>query len=370
MITVTMARSVSDLSFKIKLGTANNENQQPRPMSDVGVNTYTITAMNGDTEVASIPITQTITPTISMGNVTRTTPNLSELTAVQSGVDYIYTLKVNEADGVYNDGSTSSYVNAAVNYGTTITIPVPEGFTLNSDVTNSINGFSDETTISQPDGSGTNVIITVPKGSGKETYEGGSGYKLVGSYDVAASESEQTLTASGPVTITQVIDGTGTTITDESENVFSETLAASTEIPDASNISISMHGNSSSTSTELALDGDTTNDPKYLTTYSLTDNSAISLTDDLNLTINVPDGIEMTSLTVPAEGATTSQYLPGTTSYAYQLTLADGSIENGEVDAGGTITANYGSEVRQIVLTPNYLAAGAIQAAMRLFSQG
>lgn len=370
MITVTMARSVSDLSFKIKLGTANNENQQPRPMSDVGVNTYTITAMNGDTEVASIPITQTITPTISMGNVTRTTPNLSELTAVQSGVDYIYTLKVNEADGVYNDGSTSSYVNAAVNYGTTITIPVPEGFTLNSDVTNSINGFSDETTISQPDGSGTNVIITVPKGSGKETYEGGSGYKLVGSYDVAASESEQTLTASGPVTITQVIDGTGTTITDESENVFSETLAASTEIPDASNISISMHGNSSSTSTELALDGDTTNDPKYLTTYSLTDNSAISLTDDLNLTINVPDGIEMTSLTVPAEGATTSQYLPGTTSYAYQLTLADGSIENGEVDAGGTITANYGSEVRQIVLTPNYLAAGAYTSSNAFILSG
>ncbi len=69
-----------------------------------------------------------------------------------------------ETDGI--DGSADyaiGQVNSAVNYGTTIRVPVPRYFTLDESATAARNGFSDETTITQPGGASSDIVITVPK---------------------------------------------------------------------------------------------------------------------------------------------------------------------------------------------------------------
>lgn len=67
-------------------------------------------------------------------------------------------------DGI---GGSADYatgqVNSAVNYGTTIRVPVPRYFTLDESATAARNGFSDETTITQPGGASSDIVITVPK---------------------------------------------------------------------------------------------------------------------------------------------------------------------------------------------------------------
>lgn len=102
---------------------------------------------------------------------------------------------------------TASHVNSAVNYGTVITIPMPKGFVLNTEATNKLNAFDDQTTINQD---GNKIIITVPKGSGKQHWnDGGQGYRIVGRYNIAMPENSTTLTADSPITIDQKLDDSG-----------------------------------------------------------------------------------------------------------------------------------------------------------------
>ncbi|RRK10338.1 hypothetical protein D1831_08100 [Lactiplantibacillus garii] len=110
----------------------------------------------------------------------------------------------------------------------------------------------------------------------------------------------------------------------------------------------------------MILDNDPSNDPDYLASYGFTTNLTDVLESGINLKITVPDGIHFTGLTTPDDLVNSSQYLPNTTAYAYQLTYRDGTTENGIAAAGTKIVAtNRTKQVASIVLTPNYLAAGA-----------
>ena len=65
-------------------------------------------------------------------------------------VDYTYKLDLKETKGIYdNEKYPTARVNGSVNYGTTITIPVPASFKLNADATAAKNAFTDGTTITQ-----------------------------------------------------------------------------------------------------------------------------------------------------------------------------------------------------------------------------
>ena len=89
----------------------------------------------------------------------------------------IYQLAINETNGVapgqdYQNSLPypSSKINSAVNYGTVITIPMPKGYVLDESATMQLNNFGDKTAITQD---GNNIIITVPKGSGTQTWNSG-----------------------------------------------------------------------------------------------------------------------------------------------------------------------------------------------------
>ncbi|ANZ66764.1 mucin-binding protein [Secundilactobacillus paracollinoides] len=359
IVTDTIVKNTADMSQQITLWVSNNYAAKPEPIADVGTGVYNITLAVNGTTTTTIPITQTVTPTINLDPITRTSPDTTNVPAVQPNTDYVYDFDVNESEGLINNGYQTKQVNSNVNYGTTITIPVPEGFTLDSTLTDSLNNFNDATTITQS-AAGADIIITVPKGSGKQGWEGQNGYQIAGSYGVTQTADDQTLTAAGPIQFSQVISADGATL-DGTGSTMSETIAGISDIASVSGISVSIGGNSygAGAQNQLTLSTDPADATSYLATYGLSSMIASALTDDAVVTISVPDGIKMSSLTVPDSGANSSQYLTGTTQYSYTVTLADGTTQEGVVDAGGEITAAAGTTIRSIALTPNYLSSGA-----------
>ncbi len=358
-ITNTLSTTGPAYSQKITLNQINNYQKQATPMSDIGTTTKTINyAINGTVQTP-VTFTQTITPSAALSTPSRTYPKTT-ISAVLPNTDYVYNISVNEADGVLDDGYKSAVVNSAANYGgTTITIPVPSGFVLNSSLTTSLNGYTDGTTFTQPTGKGGNIIITVPAGSGQQNYQNASSpYRIAGSYDVTQTSTEQTLTASGPATMTQIINAAGDTLMSTASGVWTENILAAGSLGDDDIITVGGGGNSSTASMQLLLDNNTSNDPDFLNTFGFSTDSADNLTN-AKITLAVPDGLDVTGIKVPASGATPTSYLPGTTSYAYTMTLADGTIETGTVAAGATLTPTNDSAIRNVVFTPNFLAAGA-----------
>ena len=339
----------------------NNNYLGQGTLNDVG-KTVTKTITWSENTVAQTPVTftQTITPTVNLSPVVQTFPNVQKVPAVLPDKNYMFSIKVNEPNGVLDNGYPSTRINKVDNYGgTTITIPVPTGFKLDVDETNASNAFSDGQTITQPNGPGTDLVITAPAGTGYQNYQNGQndgkGYTFIGSFDITQPATDTVLTATSPVTFNQVMNSDNDTLKATGDPWSVKILGVNTG---GSAVGNSTTPDAKASNTSLLLDDDPTDDPAYLSAYGLTYDSP-SDTTGAQIKITIPDGLDATSVQVPDSGITPSLYMPGTTSYAYTLTLADGSTETGTVNAGGKITPSSASSIRTIVLTPNTLAPGA-----------
>ncbi|GAX07972.1 mucus-binding protein, LPXTG-motif cell wall anchor [Secundilactobacillus silagincola] len=351
----------STTTQEIKLNLGSNYTQQDGGMPDVG-KTITKTITWSINKVAQTPITftQTIQPTSNLSTVSLLYPDSKTVTQLLPQTNYVFEVSVNEANGVQDDQYPSARVNSADNYGgSKVTIPVPTGFVLDTDATSKINAFKDATTITQPGGKGTNVIIDVPAKSGNQGADSAQPYKLVGAFDVAQKETDQTLTAPGDVTFSQVMNSDGATLTD-SADPWSVTIlagnAGGTLIGTSAAVT-SGSGNSSSAPTKLVLDNETTDDPTYLNSFGFAFNSA-GEANNAKITIKVPDGFNVTSIQTPAQDVNPYSYMPDTSSYTYTLTLANGGTETGTVTAGDSVEATD-SAIRTAVFVPNKLASGS-----------
>ncbi|QGF40420.1 YSIRK-type signal peptide-containing protein [Limosilactobacillus gastricus] len=193
---------------KVVLSETNNYAAQAKPISNIGTNelVMTLSGVNSDGEsVGSTSKTYTsiITPGMNP-QFTRDNPSTSTASSIAVNTNYRYLLKINEANGVQDSNSyASNQINSADNYGTIITIPVPSSFQLDESATATANAFTDQTTISQPNGIGTDIIITVPKGSGKQGYEGAAGYYLIGSYQTTTPSTDTVVSANAPLRLSK-----------------------------------------------------------------------------------------------------------------------------------------------------------------------
>ncbi|MBD3949649.1 MucBP domain-containing protein, partial [Aerococcaceae bacterium zg-1292] len=338
----------------IVLSETNNYKQQMEPMTDLGdiVRTVTLSGHTNDGHnLGSVSKTYTTQIQPSMNpDTSRTTPSTNTARYVAVKTDYTYVVNVNEPNGVKDDGYPSSKINASVNYGTTITVPVPESFTLNEAATMAKNAFGDKTTISQPGGIGSDIIITVPKGSGDQNWEGKPGYQIVGRYDRETPEQDTTVTADRPITIVQKLDDAGTKTLEATTGPWTENLRGKDSIQPTGNLGVGAEN--ALISSTLLLDENTANDPAYVNSFSFSNNSIYSLSDAI-LTIGVANGLDATGIKVPS---TTSE-LPSTTSYSYTLTYADGTQSSGTVNAGGTIMRTGNSAIRTAEFRPNLIGA-------------
>ncbi|GAX07973.1 cell surface protein [Secundilactobacillus silagincola] len=334
----------------------NNAKATFGPMEDVGKTvTKEITWSENDVAQTPVTFTQTITPTVNLSSVVQTYPSAKNVAEILPNQNYVFSLKVNETNGVLDNGGASDLVNRGDNIGgTTVTIPVPTGFKLDADDTKAMNAFSDAQTITQPNGPGTDLVVTAPAGSGGENYlNDGLGYKFIGSFVMTQPAADTVFTASSPVSFNQVLSDGGTlaaTGTPWSVKILGVNSGGSGI---GNGVAITKADGSLS---NLLLDDDPTDDPSYLSSYTFSVDSAGDTTG-AKIQINIANGLDATSIQTPSAGITPKLYLPGTTSYDYTLTLADGSTQTGTVNAGGKITST--SAIRTAVFTPNYLTPGA-----------
>ncbi|MTV81222.1 mucin-binding protein [Secundilactobacillus folii] len=328
-------------------------------MNDVGKTvTKTVGFSINGVKQPGVTFTQTIQPTTNLSSVSMVYPDATKVTKILPDQDYVFSLNVNETDGVQDDSYPVSRVHSGDNYGgTTITIPVPTGFVLNAASTKQINAFGDATTITQPGGKGTNVVINVPAKSGAqyESSNAQAGYKLIGDFDVAQTNEDQTLTANGNTTFSQVINSDGDTLTD-SASPWSVIIQATGQ-PSQVSATPTIKGNSGADASKLVLDNNTDDDPAYIDSFGFALNDA-SPVDHFQIQVTIPDGLDATEIKVPVQDVSPSGYLPDTSSWAYTLTLADGSTETGTVNAGGTATPTADSPIRSAVFVPNKIAVG------------
>ncbi|WP_288760317.1 mucin-binding protein [uncultured Lacticaseibacillus sp.] len=357
-ITDTFTTSQSGVVTQIiKYILKTNYSAQDKPMTTIGSVTKTVTyTVNG---VAQTPVTftQTIQPYASMTGMSLTYPTGSATTALQSGTEYVFSYNVGEANGILDNDYQSARVNSAVNYGTTLTIAVPAGFALNAGDTAKLNAFTDATTITQPGGAGTDIIITVPKGSGSQGWEVAAAYRLAGSFTQAATDKDTTYTATNAGAMSQKVDDAGTVYTATSPTPWSVVIAGSDSAVKTAGV-VTATGNSSTTQDKLVLDNDTTNDPSYLAQFTFANNT-VADQKNVQFDLDIPDGVVATGIVVPKGEVSDKNYLPGDLTFTYTLTLADGTTETGTAAGGDTITSTNGAAIRHAALVVNELAAGA-----------
>ena len=336
------------------LNPANNYGSQSVTMPEIGDVIKTITidkkGVDGSVDKASLNITQVISPEMNP-TFKRIIPN-SQISEVYNNTDYTYELRINETDGIQKGISyASGQVNNAVNWGTTITIPVPPDFVLNTDRTAIVNNFKrngDQTTITQIGGKGGNIVINAPKGSGRQGYEDQvPAYRLVGHYE---NTEAGTTHANGKITIHQLVtrDDGSTYYIDRELDPWSENITSG-KGDSLSDISVGIMGYSPKNIIPTTVD-----QKRPINSFYFQNTNAVNL-ENPHLTFDFDDDLRINRITTPVDQIK----LPGLTNYQYTAQLSDGGTINGNIEAGKELTVNDGIYIKNIILTPNLLAAGA-----------
>lgn len=359
-------------AYKITAKKYNNYWGQPAPMPDTGVTDKDIQwSINGQDQ-APLSFKQTIIPQLTADTVYIANSYGASYGAVSSTIkkvipnqDYNFVYKMTENDGITHDGSyPSNTINSAVNYGSTITIPVPENFLLNHDATIKANTELDlidkrnadpQITITQA-GIGQDIIITVPKGRSKQAAGGEQPYVLNGKfvYDqnnlpehdttVEAKDNsfiDQTYTADG-----QKIQATG--------GVFKVTIAGKDYKPQSGDLNLGVGG--AVNNNELLLDSNPTNDPKVVNWFTYNNNS--NGITDAKIQLDLADGLHVTGIKTPKDLGTIYNNIGNIKSYTYEITLTNGKKVTGTVAAGETVSPSDNVGIRSITLTPDTRTIG------------
>ena len=332
-----------------ELAMVNNYVAQPVPMNDIGETLKSITidkvSRDGTEDSASVTLKQIIAPEMAP-TFSRIVPSGNH--EIYPNTDYTYELNLNETGGVEKGISYSSgQANSAVNSGTTITVPVPPDFVLNDTQTAVVNNFQDQTKIEQIGGKGGNIIITVPKGSGRQNWNHAHGYRLVGHYEDAPDGETK---ATSKITIHQIItrhDGSTYAIDKTIEQPWSEHISQ----PNADSASAIQIGVSGYAGGEIPSEVDPN---RAINIFSFQNINSFDISNP-HLTFNFSDGLEINRITTPKS----QELLPDTTTYQYQAVLSDGHTITGTVNAGEDLKTSDNTFIKSIVLTPNVLKAGA-----------
>lgn len=355
-ITDTLSQTGS-FNQSITLSQKNNYAGQ-NLLKEIGETTKTVELSSGGEAIQEESFTQYIKPGINP-SVKRINPTTSSAPAVIPHVNYTYEVNLGENTGVDDSTSYSSaQANSGINYGTTVIIPVPEGFQLDVEATAASNGFTDGATITQEGGAGSALVISVPKGAGAQYHQAKSGYKLVGSYEIPIPESDVNLTASGTAHVETKVNEKGDVISADF-SPWTEVIRGLSSGLGAGSVKTSASG--VSTSRELLLDEDESNDPGFLNTFGFDNDSVLVLKEGAELgsnptfTIDVANGMAASSIKTPAG----SGNLAGTKSFSYQVTYNDGTTAEGTIDAGASLDASEGKTIKQVILKPDQVLPGA-----------
>lgn len=374
--------TIDSKGFQIVLNNGNNYNGQGRPSTTIkdGIydqNIYWSRSSQADptkiTENSSLSFTRKVETGFNKPTFNLTAPDGNKVSALAPDTDYQFTLNINQGTGLNGlTDHTAAQINSARNYGSVITIPVPKGFVLNQDVSLKNSQIGDKTTIEQVGGAGGNIIITVPKGSGRQNYESKPGYVIVGRF-INHPETTSTFQAADNITVTeQVLTKDGTKEIKAVLPPWKITLKGAKDKPSEGEFGVQAWGNNNGNIFTQTVP------TKIANYFNFTNNTALAYENNLHLTFDFDDGLAINALSTPKINDV-DRY--GTRSYTYTLTLTDGTKVTGTIDAGGkidvptktmTVTVKENDEGKEVYkdvvvpvtiksadLVPDFWAAGA-----------
>lgn len=359
-------------AYKITAKKKSNYHSQPAPMPDTGVTDKDIQWSINDQDQAPLSFKQTIIPQLTADTIYIASSNglaygapSNTIKQVIPNQDYNFGYILRENDGIIQDGSYSSMnINSAVNYGSTITIPVPENFLLNHDATIKANtelglidkGNADsQITITQA-GIGQDIIITVPKGKSQQGSNGAQAYALTGKfvYDKdKLPEHDTPVAAKRHSFVDQIYTADGQKIHADG-GIFKATIAGSDDQPEIGSLDISAKG--AINSNELLLDSNPTNDPKVVNWFAYKNNN--DDIKDAKIQLDLADGLHVTGIKTPKDLGTIYNNIGNIKSYTYEITLTNGKKVTGTVTAGETVSSTDNVGIRSITLTPDTRTIG------------
>ena len=266
----------------------------------------------------------------------------------------VYSYSVMEDNGtVHSQAGNPSYpsgqINNTLNYGTTITIPMPEGFVLDVNDTNKlVPGFYGDNKQAEIKQEGNNVIITVPSGKGAQGWESKPGYQFVGHYDIKNPETTSfTRTATDRISIVENLTADGKQQKKfTSDKPVSENFWGTSDKVPITNVSPWVKSAWSSIGNGELIQWQ--DDHDQIIAYAGLQNDYSANLNNAQITLNIPDGMIVHGVHVPS--------ISGATSYTYQYTLDDGTVHSGTVMPGDKIEVNDLSRtITSITLTPDVI---------------
>ncbi|MGM9883050.1 MAG: YSIRK-type signal peptide-containing protein [Limosilactobacillus reuteri] len=271
----------------------------------------------------------------------------------------VYSYSVMEDNGtVHSQAGNPSYpsgqINNTLNYGTTITIPMPEGFVLDVNATNKlVPGFYGDNKQAEIKQEGNNVIITVPSGKGAQGWEIKPGYQFVGHYDIKNPETTSfTRTATDRISIVENLTADGKQQKKfTSDKPVSENFWGTSDKVKIANVSTWVNSAWNSKGWYSTGHGELIqwqDDHDQIIAYAGLQNGYSANLNNAQITLNIPDGMIVHGVRVPS--------ISGATSYTYQYKLDDGTVHNGTVMPGDKIEVNDLSRtITSITLTPDVI---------------
>lgn len=354
------------LSFNI-VGSDNGYGAKPSPLHDPAGNTtkyisWFINGVQQDKDNKNLSFISRQMPSWKPDQKLTSSTLVNGKQVITSNV--IYSYSVNEDNGtVHSHDSNPSYpskqINNTLNYGTTITIPMPTGFVLDIAATNKLvpgfyTGDNKKAEIKQE---GNNVIITVPSGKGYQGWNDANPYQFVGHYDFKnPSTTTFTETANDKINIVEKLNADGS-LTKEftSDKPVSESFWGTKDKVPITNVSTWVRSawHSGYGQDEIMQWQD---DHDQIIAYAGLQNGYSLNLNQAKITFTIPDGMIVHGLRVPA--------IDGTTSYAYEYTLDDGTVHKGTVQPGDKIEIDDLSRtITSITLTPDVIDSSTGTAA-------
>ena len=270
--------------------------------------------------------------------------------------DYTYQLNLNSDDGVGNNSWSSGQVHRAINYGTTIDIPLADNFKLNLDATRKLN--KDNKLLDQFDYDDVNhqLVITVARNHGSEFWRHEPSYQFAGQYQIADqdwSDNDMPMPSAGKVQIHTKLSDDGTQYMDYQCDSVSDKIIGKSNLSKSSRIDLDLR--SAWQGGTLLLDNDQSDDPEVVGYLGFHSPGLLTYDQQNPLTFNITfaDGLNVTKVGTPDPNLQNSQLkLAKLTNFDYDITLKDGQHLTGSVAPGQIIDAK-GQSISSIKLMPN-----------------
>ncbi|MDU1021405.1 MAG: YSIRK-type signal peptide-containing protein, partial [Lactobacillus paragasseri] len=284
----------------------------------------------------------------------RISPSSSSVKKLFPNYDYKWQLTLGQKTGINGDISSggTSGPSPLINHETTITIPVPESFVLNTEKTIAENSSS--ATVTQA-GKGKDIIVKLAN-----TTPSSSGLNIWGHFDMVQPAEDTTVSGSKEIEVSENV-GAKQPLTGNA-GIFKEIIQGSNEHVPVGEALRGYIGGAHNGYDGPYQKGQVpyTASHKEIVLYNYSvGNLQGRPVNDVHLKITVPDGVTITKLV----GTNVKDF-------NYQINYVDNSVKSGMISNGEAVAIENGTNISNIVLTIPQLGIDSLNPQGLIWGQG